>query len=151
MKFNRKEIHGGENNEKVTGEERNRVFKKYKMAQVSTGQPVGEYEYSRAANPTRQALEDALASIENGARGLAFASGLAATDCLLRLFKAGDEIIGAQATQDDAVVIVFLVIVGVEGPVLVERSRQKDIVNLLGEIHRDAVNADFQGHRSLFG
>jgi cystathionine beta-lyase len=69
------------------------VFLTSTYAQVSPGNPVGDYEYSRAANPTRQALEDALASIENGARGLAFASGLAATDCLLRSFKAGDEII----------------------------------------------------------
>jgi cystathionine beta-lyase len=52
-----------------------------------------DYEYSRAANPTRSALESALASIENGARGLAFSSGLAATDCLIRTFKSGDEII----------------------------------------------------------
>ena len=50
------------------------------------------YEYSRAANPTRQALEEAL-SIENGARGLAFCSGLAAIDCVLKLLNPGDEII----------------------------------------------------------
>jgi cystathionine beta-lyase len=54
---------------------------------------VSDYEYSRASNPTRTALENALASLENGARGLAFSSGLAATDCVLRSFKAGDEII----------------------------------------------------------
>ncbi|MCG2612267.1 cystathionine gamma-synthase [Flavobacterium sp. SM15] len=93
MKFNTKVIHGGQHHEKVTGAVMPPVFQTSTFAQVSPGQPVGEYEYSRAANPTRQALEDALASIENGARGLAFASGLAATDCLLRLFKAGDEII----------------------------------------------------------
>ena len=93
MKFNTKAIHGGQHHEKVTGAVMPPVFQTSTFAQVSPGQPVGEYEYSRAANPTRQALEDALASIENGARGLAFASGLAATDCLLRLFKAGDEII----------------------------------------------------------
>lgn len=93
MKFNTKTIHGGQHHEKVTGAVMPPVFQTSTFAQVSPGQPVGEYEYSRAANPTRQALEDALASIENGARGLAFASGLAATDCLLRLFKAGDEII----------------------------------------------------------
>jgi cystathionine beta-lyase len=52
----------------------------------------GEYEYSRTANPTRTALENAL-SIENGARGLAFSSGLAATDCLMRGLKPGDEVI----------------------------------------------------------
>ncbi len=93
MKFNTKAIHGGQHHEKVTGAVMPPVFQTSTFAQVSPGQPVGEYEYSRAANPTRQALEDALASIENGARGLAFASGLAATDCLLRLFKTGDEII----------------------------------------------------------
>ncbi|SHI43831.1 cystathionine gamma-synthase [Flavobacterium terrae] len=93
MKFNTKAIHGGQHHEKVTGAVMPPVFQTSTFAQVSPGQPVGEYEYSRAANPTRQALEDALASIENGVRGLAFASGLAATDCLLRLFKAGDEII----------------------------------------------------------
>jgi cystathionine beta-lyase len=51
-----------------------------------------EYEYSRTANPTRTALENALA-VSNGARGLAFSSGLAATDCLMRGLKPGDEVI----------------------------------------------------------
>lgn len=93
MKFNTKVIHGGQHYEKVTGAVMPPVFQTSTYVQTSPGKPVGDYEYSRASNPTRQALEDALASIENGARGLAFSSGLAATDCLLRLFKAGDEII----------------------------------------------------------
>ena len=93
MKFNTKVIHGGQHHEEVTGAVMPPVFQTSTYAQTSPGKPVGDYEYSRAANPTRQALEDALASIENGTRGLAFSSGLAATDCLLRLFKAGDEII----------------------------------------------------------
>jgi cystathionine beta-lyase len=93
MKFNTKVIHGNQHHEAVTGAVMPPVFLTSTYAQVSPGTPVGDYEYSRAANPTRQALEDALASIENGARGLAFSSGLAATDCLLRSFKAGDEII----------------------------------------------------------
>jgi len=93
MKFNTKVIHGNQHHEEVTGAVMPPVFQTSTYAQTSPGKPVGDYEYSRAANPTRQALEDALASIENGARGLAFASGLAATDCLLRMFKAGDEII----------------------------------------------------------
>lgn len=93
MKFNTKVIHGGQHHEEVTGAVMPPVFLTSTYAQTTPGKPVGEYEYSRAANPTRQALEDALASIENGARGLAFSSGLAATDCLLRLFKAGDEVI----------------------------------------------------------
>jgi cystathionine beta-lyase len=69
------------------------VYQTSTFIQTSPGQPLNpDYEYSRAANPTRSALET-LASIENGTRGLAFSSGLAATDCVLRSFKAGDEII----------------------------------------------------------
>ena len=93
MEFNTKVIHGGQHHEEVTGAVMPPVFLTSTYAQTSPGKPVGDYEYSRASNPTRQALEDALASIENGARGLAFSSGLAATDCLLRLLKAGDEVI----------------------------------------------------------
>ncbi|MEZ4852998.1 cystathionine gamma-synthase [Flavobacterium sp.] len=97
MKFNTKTIHGGQHHEKVTGAVMPPVFQTSTFAQVSPGKPVGEYEYSRAANPTRTALEDALASIENGTRGLAFASGLAATDSVMKLLKPGDEVI---ATDD---------------------------------------------------
>ena len=93
MKFNTKTIHGGQHHEEVTGAVMPPVFLTSTYVQNSPGQPIGDYEYSRAANPTRTALEESLASIENGARGLAFSSGLAATDCLLRMFKAGDEII----------------------------------------------------------
>ena len=93
MKFNTKTIHGGQHHEKVTGSVMPPVFQTSTYAQVSPGKPVGEYEYSRAANPTRTALEDALASIENGTRGLAFASGLAATDSVMKLLKPNDEVI----------------------------------------------------------
>ena len=93
MKFNTKVIHGGQHHDPVTGAVMPAVFQTSTFVQKSPGVPVGDYEYSRAANPTRTALETALASIENGARGLAFSSGLAATDCVLRSFKAGDEII----------------------------------------------------------
>lgn len=93
MKFNTKTIHGGQHHDPVTGAVMPAVFQTSTYVQESPGKPIGEYEYSRAANPTRTALENALASIENGAKGLAFSSGLAATDCLLRSFKAGDEVI----------------------------------------------------------
>lgn len=97
MKFNTKTIHGGQHHDPSTGAVMPPVFQTSTFAQTSPGKPVGDYQYSRSANPTRSALEEALASIENGAKGLAFSSGLAATDCLLRSFKAGDEII----TMDD--------------------------------------------------
>ncbi len=93
MKFNTKTIHGGQHPDPSTGAVMPPVFQTSTFAQTSPGKPIGDYVYSRSANPTRTALEEALASIENGAKGLAFSSGLAATDCLLRSFKAGDEII----------------------------------------------------------
>lgn len=93
MKFNTKVIHGGQHHDPSTGAVMPPVYQTSTYIQTSPGQPLGDYEYSRASNPTRTALENALASIENGTRGLAFSSGLAATDCVLRSFKAGDEVI----------------------------------------------------------
>jgi cystathionine beta-lyase len=93
MKFNTKTIHGGQHHDPSTGAVMTPVYQTTTFVQTSPGKPVGEYEYSRSSNPTRVALENALASIENGVKGLAFSSGLAATDCLLRSLKAGDEVI----------------------------------------------------------
>ncbi len=92
MKFNTKTIHGGQQHEEATGAVMTPIFQTSTYAQSSPGQNKG-YEYSRAANPTRTALENAFASIENGTHGFAFASGLAAIDCVLRLLKPGDEVI----------------------------------------------------------
>jgi cystathionine beta-lyase len=94
MKFNTKVIHGGQHHDPSTGAVMPPIYQTSTFVQSSPGKPLNpDYEYSRASNPTRTALEMALASIENGARGLAFSSGLAATDCVLRSFKAGDEVI----------------------------------------------------------
>lgn len=93
MKFNTKVIHGGQHHEPATGAVNVPVFLTSTFAQKSPGQLLSGYEYSRGANPTRQALEDSLASIENGSRGLAFGSGLAAIDCVLKLLNPGDEVI----------------------------------------------------------
>lgn len=92
MKFNTKTIHGGQQHDPSTGAVMPPVYQTSTFAQKSPGVHTG-YEYSRAANPTRTALENALASIENGVRGLAFSSGLAATDTVLKLLKPGDEVI----------------------------------------------------------
>ncbi|OIQ19337.1 MAG: cystathionine gamma-synthase [Flavobacterium sp. MedPE-SWcel] len=92
MKFNTKTIHGGQKPDPSTGAVMPPVYQTSTFVQSSPGVHQG-YEYSRAANPTRTALEDALASIENGAKGLAFSSGLAATDCVLKLLKPNDEVI----------------------------------------------------------
>lgn len=93
MKFNTKVIHGGQHHDPSTGAVMPPVYNTSTFAQHHPGEPNNGYEYSRAANPTRTALENALASIENGTRGLAFSSGLAATDCVLRGLKSGDEVI----------------------------------------------------------
>ncbi|CAL2089333.1 Cystathionine beta-lyase [Tenacibaculum sp. 190524A02b] len=92
MKFNTKAIHGGQKHEEATGAVMTPIFQTSTYAQASPGVNKG-YEYSRAANPTRTALENAFASIENGTHGFAFSSGLAAIDCILRILNPGDEVI----------------------------------------------------------
>lgn len=92
MKFNTKTIHGKQQHDPSTGAVMTPIYQTSTFAQSSPGVHKG-YEYSRAANPTRTALENALAAIENGTHGFAFGSGLAATDGILKLLKAGDEVI----------------------------------------------------------
>ena len=94
MKFNTKVIHGNQHHDPSTGAVMPPVYQTSTFVQTSPGVPLAAgYEYSRFSNPTRTALEQALASIENGVRGLAFASGLAATDSVMKLLKPGDEVI----------------------------------------------------------
>jgi cystathionine beta-lyase len=92
MKFNTKTIHGGQQHDPSTGAVMPPIYQTSTYAQSSPGQHKG-YEYSRAANPTRTALENAFASIENGTHGFAFSSGLSAIDCVLRTLNPGDEVI----------------------------------------------------------
>lgn len=93
MKFNTKVIHGGQQHEPHTGSVNVPVFLTSTFAQETPGKLKAGYEYSRGANPTRQALEDSLASIENGQTGLAFGSGLAAIDAVLKLLNPGDHVV----------------------------------------------------------
>ncbi|MBK5192418.1 MAG: cystathionine gamma-synthase [Flavobacteriaceae bacterium] len=93
MKFNTKTIHGGQHNvDPAYGAVMPPIYQTSTYSQTTPGGHKG-FEYSRSANPTRTALENALASIENGKFGLAFGSGLAAIDAVMKLFKPGDEII----------------------------------------------------------
>lgn len=92
MKFNTKTIHGGQQHDPSTGAVMPPIYQTSTYAQSSPGKHKG-YEYSRAANPTRTALEASLASIENGTHGFAFSSGLSAIDCVLKLLDPGDEVI----------------------------------------------------------
>ena len=92
MKFNTKTIHGGQQPEETTGSVMPPVFFTSTFAQSSPGQHKG-YAYARGTNPTRTALENSFAAIENGTHGFAFSSGMAAIDCVLRLLKPGDEVV----------------------------------------------------------
>ena len=92
MKFNTKVIHGGQIKEKGYGAVMPPIYQTSTYAQSEPGVHQG-YEYSRTQNPTRHALENSIASLENAKYGLAFSSGLSAIDAILKLFKPGDEII----------------------------------------------------------
>ena len=93
MKFNTKTIHGGQQDpDPAYGSVMAPIYQTTTYKQTTPGGHKG-FEYSRTGNPTRAALERSLASIENGNFGFAFASGLAAIDAVLKLFKSGDEII----------------------------------------------------------
>lgn len=92
MKFNTKTIHGGQEHDQAYGAVMPPIYQTSTYAQSTPGGHKG-YEYSRTHNPTRHALENAFASIENGNYGLAFGSGLAAIDAVIKLLKPGDEVI----------------------------------------------------------
>jgi len=92
MKFNTKTIHGKQHPDLAYGAVMPPIYQTSTYAQTSPGGHKG-FEYSRTHNPTRHALENAFASIENGEFGLAFGSGLAAIDAILKLLKPGDEVI----------------------------------------------------------
>ena len=92
MKFNTKTIHGGQEHDKAYGAVMPPIYQTSTYAQSTPGGHKG-FEYSRTHNPTRSALEKSFASLENGNYGLAFASGLAAIDAVLKLLRPGDEVI----------------------------------------------------------
>src|SRR3984885_7203787 len=87
-------IHAGQEPDPLTGAVVPPIYQVSTFKQDGVGGLRGGYEYSRSANPTRTALERNLAALEGGRRGLAFASGLAAEDCLLRTMLApGDHVV----------------------------------------------------------
>ncbi len=91
-KFATKAIHAGQEADPTTGAVMTPIYQTSTYRQSSPGEHQG-YEYSRGTNPTRQALEDCIAALEGGRFGLAFSSGMAAIDTVLRLLKPGDEVI----------------------------------------------------------
>jgi cystathionine gamma-lyase len=92
MKFATKAIHGGQEPDPTTGAIMTPIYQTSTYAQQGLGEHKG-YEYARTGNPTRSALENCLASLENGKYGLAFASGMAAEHAILSLLSAGDHMV----------------------------------------------------------
>jgi cystathionine beta-lyase/cystathionine gamma-synthase len=86
-------VHAGAKPEPVTGAIMVPVFLTSTYVQPEPAKAKG-YEYSRTGNPTRRALEEAIAELEGGAHGLAFSSGMGAIDCVLRTLSSGDHVVG---------------------------------------------------------
>lgn len=96
MKFGTKAIHAGQEPDPSTGAIMTPIYQTSTYWQKSPGDNKG-FEYSRGTNPTRKALESCLAALENAKHGLAFSSGMGATDAVMKLLSPGDEVI----TGDD--------------------------------------------------
>lgn len=92
-RFATRAIHAGQQPDPATGAIMTPVYQTATYAQPSPGTFIGEFDYSRSANPTRTALEANLASLEGGRHGLCFGSGCAAMDCVLHQLSPGDHII----------------------------------------------------------
>jgi cystathionine beta-lyase/cystathionine gamma-synthase len=91
-KFETLAIHAGQEPDPTTGAIMTPIYQTSTYVQSGVGQHKG-YEYSRTGNPTRRALEACLAALEGAAHGLAFSSGMAATDMVVRLLKSGDHVV----------------------------------------------------------
>lgn len=94
VKFNTKAVHAGQKPDSATGALSTPVYQTSTYAQSAPNQHKG-FDYSRAANPTRQTLEDCLAELEGVPYAVTFSSGLAATSAVLNLFKQGDHVVAA--------------------------------------------------------
>ena len=92
MKFNTLTIHGGQQPDAAYGSVMPPIYQTSTYAQSEPGGHKG-YEYSRSGNPTRHALENSIAAIEGGNYGMAFGSGLAAIDAVIKMLKPGDEVV----------------------------------------------------------
>ncbi len=92
-------VHAGQSPEETTGAIMPPIFQTSTYVQPAIAEPLGGiYDYARVANPTREALERNFAGIESGTHGVAFASGLAAIECVLKLLSAGDHVVTEENT-----------------------------------------------------
>jgi cystathionine beta-lyase/cystathionine gamma-synthase len=97
--FGTRAVHAGQSPEPVTGAIMPPIFQTSTYVQPAVGEPLGGiYDYARVANPTREALERNLAGLEGGRHGVAFASGLAAIEAVLKCLSAGDHVVSEENT-----------------------------------------------------
>jgi len=97
--FGTKAIHAGVEPEPVTGAIMTPIFQTSTYVQPAVGEPRGgSYDYGRTANPTREALEASIAALESGSHGIAFASGLAALEAIVKRLSAGDHVVSEENT-----------------------------------------------------
>jgi cystathionine gamma-synthase len=117
--FSTRAIHAGQDADASTGAVVTPIYQVSTYKQDGVGGLRGGYEYSRSGNPTRTALEEALAAVEGGAHGFAFSSGLAAEDTLLRaVLRPGDHVV----VPDDAYGGTYRLIARVFGPWGIEHT-----------------------------
>ncbi len=93
MQFETLAIHAGQEPDPNNGAVMTPIYQTSTYVQDAVGSPRQGYEYSRTKNPTRVALENCLATLEGGQFGLAFASGMAAVDAVLRLLDSGAHVV----------------------------------------------------------
>lgn len=98
-RFATRAVHGGQRPEPTTGAIMPPIFQTSTYVQPAIAEPLeGIYDYARVANPTREALERNLASLEGGRHGVAFSSGLAAIEAVLKCLSAGDHVVSEENT-----------------------------------------------------
>ena len=99
LSFGTLAIHAGVEPEPVTGAIMTPIFQTSTYVQPAVGEPKnGSYDYGRTANPTREALEASIAALESGTHGIAFASGLAAIEAIVKRLSAGDHVVSEENT-----------------------------------------------------
>ncbi len=99
LRFGTLAVHAGVSPEPTTGAIMTPIFQTSTYVQQAVGEPLkGSYDYGRTANPTREALEASIAALENGSRGIAFSSGLAAIEAIVKRLSAGDHVVSEENT-----------------------------------------------------
>ncbi len=91
-------VHAGVEPEPTTGAIMTPIFQTSTYVQPAVGEPLGGYDYARTANPTREALEASVSALESGRHGIAFSSGLAALEAVVKRLSAGDHVVSEQNT-----------------------------------------------------